>query len=109
MRVYGNLRTIPARNVDRHAAAQRDAIAQYPEHFRVVEQAVALYLIDAHKGLAAASAALADARLSLDAAKAAATAVAKLAAEDGMIEATLADALDVNRLTVRRWLGKKDR
>jgi hypothetical protein len=49
---------------------------------------------------------LADARGVETAARAAAQAVALLAAEDGFSEVALARALGVDRMTIRKWVGK---
>ena len=52
---------------------------------------------------------LADARAELDAATAAARALATLSTEDNLTEAAAGQSLGVDRLTVRKWRGKKDR
>lgn len=52
---------------------------------------------------------LTDARAALDAATAAARTLAILATGDGLTEAATAQRLGIDRLTVRKWRGKKDR
>lgn len=52
---------------------------------------------------------LADARAALDAATAAARALAVLATDDGLTESATAKLLGIDRLTVRKWRGKNDR
>ncbi|MBU8841179.1 hypothetical protein [Mycolicibacterium goodii] len=50
-----------------------------------------------------------QARAELDAATAAARTLATLATDDGLTEPATAERFDVDRLTLRKWRGKKDR
>jgi hypothetical protein len=52
---------------------------------------------------------LANARAALDAATAAARTLATLVTDDGLTETATAQRLGIDRLTVRKWRGKKDR
>lgn len=57
-------------------------------------------------GISSAAARLSRARKQLDAAMEQAETAAISAAADGMPETEIARTLGVNRMTVRRWLGK---
>lgn len=50
-----------------------------------------------------------QARTELDVATAAARTLAALAADDGLTETATAERFDVDRLTLRKWRGKRDR
>lgn len=61
---------------------------------------------DAHARLAKAARTLQKARAALDTAMESAAAATRQAIDDGLTEVDIAKALGVNRMTVRKWLGK---
>lgn len=118
VRVGGTVRTIPAAKVARFEAINAQLDDLFPDdrgrdrsHERAAaRQAAALYLLGDLDTYDAGDA-LADARRALDAAAAAARVVVMLANEDRGPghEAPLSREVRVDRLTVRKWIGKQDR
>lgn len=113
VKLDGQERELPRGQGVRYTAARQQLKATHgagtPE-YQAALRAATVYLLDHEHGLAEVAQGLVAARSSLGIAKAAAVAVARLAAEDRIaIEGTLADMFGVNRLTLRKWLGKQDR
>lgn len=115
VRIDGRDRTIPAVNVPRYDAMIAALIDQYPgdEHSHelttAVDTATRYLLGDAAGETQRVRDELAAARKAQEAAIAAARALILLAADDGTTEVALAADLRIDRLTVRKYRGKKDR
>lgn len=116
VRIDGKVRTIPAERVARFEAVEAHLAQQYPHESidrhaserAAALRAAALYLIGELDADGAGDQ-LHEARAAAEEAVAAAKMVATLASEDGASELGLHKALGVDRLTVRKWLGKQDR
>ncbi|APC43632.1 hypothetical protein SEA_LILPHARAOH_32 [Mycobacterium phage LilPharaoh] len=111
--IAGRRRTIPAAKVERYESwveqIGREYASPEDEHRRrAAIEAVGRFLCD-EDAVEKIGEELAEAREQYEAASAAARAVVLLAVEDGASELGLAQRLGINRLTVRKYRGKKDR
>lgn len=114
VRIDGRDRTIPADQVPRYDAMVAALAGLYPgdEHAHELKSAAdtaTRYLLGDEGATRRVAADLAEAREQTEAATAAARALILLAAEDGATEVGLAADLGIDRLTVRKYRGKKDR
>ncbi|QFP94824.1 hypothetical protein SEA_MARSHAWN_38 [Mycobacterium phage Marshawn] len=112
--VGGRRRTIPALNVPRYEntveAIEADMPGDENAHRRhAAIEAAARYLCDEADLPEAIGDELAVAREEYEKATAAARMVVLLSVEDGASELGLSQRLGINRLTVRKYRGKKDR
>ncbi|AVO25827.1 hypothetical protein SEA_PAOLA_37 [Mycobacterium phage Paola] len=114
VRLDGRDRTIPGDRVQRY----EDTVAAFtelyagPDHAHELKAAIesaARYLVGDEDAIHRAGEELAAARQKHEAAAAAARALVVLAADDGATEVGLAADLGIDRLTVRKYRGKKDR
>lgn len=115
VRIDGKVRTIPAASVPRFEAIEAQLAELYPGDEHVHERGAALraaarHLIgDIDPGVAGDE--LDEARTEHEAAAAAARMVVMLTNEDRGPghESALSREVGVDRLTIRKWLGKQDR
>ncbi|ASR85238.1 HTH DNA binding protein [Mycobacterium phage SirPhilip] len=112
--VNGRRRTIPALNVPRYEntveAIEADMPGPENAHRRLAAiDAAGRYLCDEENLPETIGDELAVAREAYEAATAAARMIVRLSVEDGASELGLSQRLGINRLTVRKYRGKKDR
>ncbi|AYR01102.1 hypothetical protein SEA_LEMOND_37 [Mycobacterium phage LeMond] len=112
--VGGRRRTIPALNVPRYEntleAIEADMPGDENAHRRQAAiEAAGRYLCDDEGVAEAVGDELAVAREEYERATAAARMIVLLSVEDGASELSLSQRLGINRLTVRKYRGKKDR
>lgn len=111
--VDGRRRTIPAMNVPRYENMVEQVEADYPgpenaHKRRAAIEAAARYLCDDLDAERMGDE-LAEAREVWEAASAAARMFVLLSVDDSVSENSLAQRMGINRLTVRKYRGKKDR
>ncbi|AXQ63212.1 HTH DNA binding protein [Mycobacterium phage Collard] len=114
VRLDGRDRTIPGDRVQRYedTVAALTELYAGPHHAHELKAAIdsaARYLIGDEDAIRRAGEELAVARQKHEAATAAARTLVVLAASDGATEVGLAADLGIDRLTVRKYRGKKDR
>ncbi|AXQ53059.1 hypothetical protein SEA_RANDO14_39 [Mycobacterium phage Rando14] len=114
VRLDGRDRTIPGDRVQRYedtvaALAELYSGPYHAHELKAATESAARYLVGDEDAIRRAGEELAAARQRHEAAAAAARALVRLAAEDGVTEVSLAADLGIDRLTVRKYRGKKDR
>ncbi|AHB79568.1 hypothetical protein PBI_VALIDUS_38 [Mycobacterium phage Validus] len=111
--VAGRRRTIPALQVPRYENMVEQIEADYPgdenaHRRRAAIEAVARFLVDDLDAEGMGDE-LAEARERYEAASAAARMVVLMSIDEGASELSIANRMGINRLTVRKYRGKRDR